>query len=168
VSLGALLFISFTSCNSVLGRTKATEVCSKIPEKEYFEDRFECLKQVVTSKDQPLQQKEKAFASLMNYWQRRDGMMGFSLSDIFLEILTADPNFFFSHMKDYREDYDVWLENLGQLSFVWFNEGPSPLEERRVELIAFLEGISISDKTTGDLRNRLIAELKGIKPREID
>jgi hypothetical protein len=114
------------------------------------------------------EERGKAFILIMSYWQKRDGAASYIVSDIFLDILTSNYKFFFLQMKNYPTEFDNWLLELGNLSFVWFKEPPSPLEKKKEELINFLMGISDLDENSDSLRMRLIKVLNKIEPRQVD
>jgi hypothetical protein len=145
-------------------RSGDAERCLSLRRSDY-EAGFHCLEQIVISKVQPPREKEKAFSSLIQSWNQRDGAAGFTLSDIFLAILSADYRFFFSQMKKYPEEYNSWLSEVGNLSFVGIEY--FALEEKRKDLIARLEGISDLNKDTDPLRIRLTNVLKQIVPEQI-
>jgi hypothetical protein len=111
---------------------------------------------------------EKAFSLLMELWKHRSGRAGYYLSEYFLDIMQAEPEFFFSEMKKEPVEYDAWLSDLDVDSFVWYGDPPSPLEKKRQDLIAFLENIKDLNEDIDPLRIQLIETLKKIKPETIE
>ena len=144
---------------------KSIEQCANIND---FDKKLNCLKKIITSKKENKKEKESALSLIMSYWQSKDGESGYLISDLFLDILTTDYKFFFLQMKKYPKEYDNWIKELNELSFVWFKEPPSPLEKKREKLIAFLKSISDLQDDTDSLRLKLLDALIKIKPRQVD
>lgn len=128
----------------------------------------DCLKNCILKECSSYEEKEKAFSILIEKWKNRDGSLSFELSDIFLDILIHDYHFFFAEMKKNPKDFDAWVNELGDLSFAWFKEPPSPLENKRQELIQFLKNIKDLKNDTEFLRIKLLNTLLLISPRQID
>ncbi|MFX1299180.1 MAG: hypothetical protein ACFFD2_30505 [Promethearchaeota archaeon] len=161
-----IFFIIVIWCSIIYANNSRDSLkeCNKIID---IEERLNCIGNLLLKSDSE-SLKVELFNSLIGYWIKRDGAMGYALSDIFLEILEDDPHFFLSQMKKYGEQFNEWLDRLQYLSFTWHLDPPSPLPEKKAKLIDLI----IKFKPTNDdeevLQKKFLKKLKSITPRQID
>ena len=104
----------------------------------------------------------------MEQWQVKDGDMGSTVSDTFLNMVKSDPQPFFDFMAIHQKAFDEWLTQIDVLSFVWYLPPPSPMDRKRLELISILSKARIHGSTQLALRDRLVQGLRGMKPSQVE
>ncbi len=134
---------------------------------EIFYQKATCINKILLSTDRS-RLKEELFGLLMHYWINRDGAMGYTLSDIFLEIVEDNPDFFFSQVSRYEKRFDEWLVELDVLSFFWDGNPPSPLPEKKARIVNLLKNFRPSNKQVEVLKERLLNKLESIVPTQLD
>jgi len=112
---------------------------------------------------------KQAVICAIEQWKRRDGAIGFAISNAFLAMMNENPTIFFNIMATNGAVFSEWLDKLEPLSFTWHKEPPSPLEKKRKEFVRFLSDLGpLKNKDQDALRQKLLSTLKNIKPRQID
>ena len=111
---------------------------------------------------------KRTIGCVIQQWKIRDGAIGLSISDTFLGMMEINPHVFFEVMADNEAIFTEWLNKLDALSFTWFKQPPSPLEQKRKKLVQFLSKIGPFEKRQDALRQKLLSTLKNIKPRQVD
>jgi hypothetical protein len=66
-------------------------------------------------------------------WQCKDGALSIDISDSMLTLMESNPQIFFDVMASHDREFDAWLQSLGDLSFVWFQEPPIPSRSQASE-----------------------------------
>jgi hypothetical protein len=111
---------------------------------------------------------KRTIGCVIEQWKIKDGAIGSSISDTFLGMMEINPHVFFEVMADNETIFTEWLNELEVLSFTWFKRPPSPLEQKRKQLVQFLSKIGPFEKRRDALRQKLLSTLKNIKPRQVD
>jgi hypothetical protein len=157
------LFPNFAVGMSIESYPSSIKECPGI---ENFYKRANCIEKILSSSTSQ-KEKEELFEMLINYWINRDGSQGYTLSDIFLDLLESHPDFFFSQMSKHRESFEEWLNRLRYLSFTWHEAPPSPLPEKKKKILRLLENYKPQKKELIELKETLLNKMISIKPRQI-
>lgn len=159
-----LIFVCLACFPAGAGLSATARICNKF---ETFYLKAECIKtKILSSKNDT--EKEALFNVMINYWNKKDGSMGYTISDIFLDILEVTPEFFFSEMANFPTEFDEWLSRLGSLSFTWYNDPPSPLQTKKENLIKFLSEYHPSDKSLDQYKLKTLETIRAIIPRQVE
>ena len=163
----SIVFLSFVCLAYSFASAGIPENASKCDKLETFYLKAECIKTEIISNTND-SEKEALFRLLINYWNNKDGAMGLTISDIFLDILKDTPDFFFSEMIKYPSEFGEWLSRLSRLSFTWYNDPPSPLQAEKENLIKFLSEYQTNDKSIDQYRLKTLEAIKAINPRQVE
>lgn len=161
-------FIFHSFCNLITCHAIEKDVIfiTDCPDEENFYARLNCIKNKLIQSDSNIE-KEKYFKSIMDYWVNRDGARGYTLSDVFLEILEANTHFFFLQMVKYPDQFDEWLNELLPLSFTWHEAPPSPLPQKKERILQLLKNYNPKKKELKALRDKFENKLIKLVPRQI-
>jgi hypothetical protein len=110
---------------------------------------------------------KQAVICAIEEWKKRDGAIGFMISNAYLVMMEENPPVFFDAMVNNETIFSEWVDKLGPLSFTWHKDPPSPLEEKRRKLITFLSKVGPLTKQQDMLRQRLLSVLKALKVRQV-
>jgi len=101
-------------------------------------------------------------------WQKRDGGIGFVVSDEFLFLLAACPAQFYAFMKTRPEILNSWLDQVEQLS--GFTGSPQEKQEREVLLSTLVLEIKHKPgaKDDSSIRKRVLSKLETMCVRAAD
>jgi len=166
VILFCFTFYSFSNLITCHAIEQASTSITDCPNEEHFYERAICIKKKLIQSDNA-REKEECFKILMGYWANRDGARGYTLSDIFLELLEADANFFFSQMVKHPNQFDEWLNRLRYLSFTWHQDPPSPLPQKKESILQLLKNYNPEKKELKELKEKLENKLITVVPRQI-
>jgi hypothetical protein len=103
-----------------------------------------------------------------NRWQRRDGAIGFVVSDQFLLLLAACPQETYTFMLSRPEILNSWLEEVEQLS--GFTVTPEQRQEREITLSKLVESMKSEQPAQGtaNVRDRILKRLETVCVRTVD
>jgi hypothetical protein len=101
-------------------------------------------------------------------WQKRDGGIGFVVSDEFLFLLAACPAQFYAFMKTRPEILNSWLDQVEQLS--GFTGSPQEKQEREMLLSALVLEIKRrpAAKSNLNVRMQILSKLESMCVRAVD
>jgi len=136
-------------------------------ELDHIEKSMQCLTNHVRSATDSATAKESIRCALVK-WENRDGIAGFIISDALLEMMEDNPRAFFEVMAGNEAQFNAWLGKLHSLSFKWFADPPSPLPAKLKHLTTFLSGLPTLEGEAGLLKEKVLAKLSGITPRQVD
>jgi hypothetical protein len=111
---------------------------------------------------------QDSLVNTTSQWQRRDGDIGFVLSDQFLLLLAACPQATYTFMQSRPEILNSWLEEVEQLS--GFTVSPKQRQEREITLSKLVESIKRKHpvQETAEVRPRILKRLETMCVRAVD
>ena len=127
-----------------------------------------CLVDYLRLQGANLAEAKRVIRCVVGEWKRKDGAIGHELSDAFLASMEANPQAFFSVMKENEAVFSEWISELQTLSFTWYKDPPSPLEDKRRSLIGFLSEVRSLEREQDVLRKKLLSTISNIKPRQVE
>jgi hypothetical protein len=111
---------------------------------------------------------QDSLVNTASQWQRRDGDIGFVLSDQFLLLLAACPQETYAFMHARPEILNSWLEEVEQLS--GFTVSPKQRQEREITLSKLVGNMKSQhpEQETAEVRARILKRLETMCVRAVD
>ena len=162
----AILMSVFLYCNQGFGEGSC-DICSSKSSDVEKDIILHCLVGHMRMYPEDPKGAKQAVICAIAEWQRRDGAIGFTISDAFLAMMEMNPTVFFAVMAENEKSFSEWVNELEPLSFTWHKEPPSPLEGKRKKLIEFLSKVGPLKEEQDILRQRLLSALKALKVRQV-
>jgi hypothetical protein len=120
---------------------------------------------IAQSKSRPQLEREESFANLVNFRPEKMGAEGWTIKDGFLDLLIADPEFFFGQMVCYPSFFEEYVKSF---SLGWLYKGKSNYPEKKQLALKQI------DREILDLEQRLTAakelrrKIEETTPTEVD
>ena len=129
---------------------------------------LQCLVNQLKNEKSDSAKAEVTIRCTIDLWKTKDGAVGPAISDAFLDVMKINPRVFFNVMVQNDSIFSDWLNNLGTLSFTWYKDPPSPLEQKRENLIQLLKSMGPMAGKQGDFRQSLLVTRENIRPRQVE
>jgi hypothetical protein len=104
--------------------------------------------------------------SYLEKWKARDGAASTVISDHFCMFTAAEPRLFLETMAEHQSQFDEWVTELPNLSFVDYG-GCIDRDCLRVMMLRSLDRVP-AGPTTDALRTRLVEALRQARVRVVE
>ena len=162
-----ILMSVFLYCNQGFGEGSC-DICSSKSSDVEKDIILRCLVGHMRMYPEDPKGAKQAVDCAIEEWKRKDGAIGFTISNAFLAMMEANPTVFFDVMTKNETIFSEWVSELRPLSFTWHKEPPSPLEGKRKKFIEVLSKVGPLEKEQDILRQRLLFALKALKVRQVE
>lgn len=164
----AVASLALASCYGPIPMQTVSEEICRFPESESrLDQELTCVLERLRISHEP-KDTRNVMGRLADLWEERDGAFAFDISDALLYAMQAHPEEFFDMAASHQAGFEEWLASLGALSFTWYAEPPSPLHERRQEVLEALASFAERERIRVRLAEQALGSIQAITPERVD